>query len=110
MNYQYSQTYNKRVLEKAFASRDVKNICEALVSVALNDSDWRWAQNKCLEFLSNESPDVRGLAATCLGHIARIHRQLDKEKVLIALREHLDDNIISGQIADALDDIDMFLR
>ncbi|MCW2291946.1 hypothetical protein M2262_001996 [Pseudomonas sp. BIGb0408] len=110
MNYQDPQPYNKRALEKAFASRDVKSICEALVSVALNDSDWRWAQNKCLEFLRNEIPDVRGLAATCLGHIARIHRQLDKEKVLIALREHLDDNIISGQIADALDDIDMFLR
>lgn len=110
MNYQAPQPYNKRALEKAFASRDVKSICEALVSVALNDPDWRWAQSKCLEFLRNESPDVRGLAATCLGHIARIHRQLDKEKVLIALREHLDDNIISGQIADALDDIDMFLR
>jgi len=110
MNYQDSKSYNKLDLEKAFASRDVKSICEALVFVALNDSDWRWVQNKCLEFLSDESPDIRGLAATCLGHIARIHRQLDKEKVLIALREHLDDNIISGQIADALDDIDMFLR
>lgn len=110
MSYQDFQPYNKRALEKAFALRDVKVICEALVSVALNDSDWRWAQNTCLEFLSNESPDVRGVAATCLGHIARIHCQLDKEKVHIALREHLDDNIISGQIADALDDIDMFLR
>ncbi len=79
------------------------------MSVALNDPDWRWAQSKCLDLLDNESPDVRGLAATCLGHIARIHRQLDKEKVLIALREHLDDSTISGQIADALDDVDMFL-
>lgn len=110
MNYQGSQPINKQAVEKAFASRDVKSICEALVSVALNDPDWRWAQNKCLDFLGNENPDVRGLAATCLGHIARIHRKLDKEKVLIALREHLDDNAISGQIADALDDIDMFLR
>ena len=110
MKCQDSRPYNKRALEKVFASRDVKIICEALVSIALNDSDWRRAQNKCLEFLSDESPDVRALAATCLGHIARIHRQLDKEKVLIAFREHLDDSIISGQIADALDDIDIFLR
>ncbi|MCD5989803.1 hypothetical protein KDX30_18070 [Pseudomonas sp. CDFA 553] len=109
MNYQGPQTINRKAVEKAFASRDVKSICEALVSVALNDPDWRWAQSKCLDLLDNESPDVRGLAATCLGHIARIHRQLDKEKVLIALREHLDDSTISGQIADALDDVDMFL-
>lgn len=61
-NYQDTQPYNKRTLEKAFASRGVKSICEALVFVALNDSDWRRAQNKCLELLSNESSDVRGLA------------------------------------------------
>lgn len=110
MKYQDFQPISKQDIEKAFASSDVKRICKALLSVALNDPDWKWAQNQCLDFLGNESSDVRGLAATCLGHIARIHGQLDKDKVIIALREHLDDNIISGKIEDALDDIDIFLQ
>lgn len=109
MKYQGSEYLSRQAAENVFASKDVANICHALVSIALNEPDWRWAQNKCLDFLSNDSPDVRGLAATCLGHIARVHRQLDKEKVLVALREHLHDNAISGRIEDALDDIDMFL-
>lgn len=108
--YQNYQPIDRKVAEDAFASRDAKNICEALVSVALNDPDWRWAQNQCLYFLGNKSPEIRGLAATCLGHIARVHRQLEKEKVLSALREHLNDDPILGRVEDALDDIGMFLK
>jgi hypothetical protein len=110
MNYQDSQRISKQTAERAFATAEVKCICEALVSIAFYEPDWKWAQNRCLEFLSNENPEIRGLAATCLGHIARTHRQLEKEKVLIALRDHLSDDAISGQVEDALDDIDMFLQ
>jgi len=110
MKYQDPPLFNRQDAEKAFSTTDVKSICEALVSVAFNDSDWKWVQNKCLEFLSKGSPEVRGVAVTCLGHIARIHRQLDKEKVFNALRRYLDDSSISGQVEDTLDDIDMFVQ
>lgn len=110
MNYQDYQRMSKQAAEKAFASNEVKCICEAMVSIAFYEPDWKWVQNKCLGFLNNEKPEIRGLAATCLGHIARIHRQLEKEKVLNALHGLLDDHAISGQVKDALDDIDMFLQ
>lgn len=50
-----------------------------------------------------------GLAATCLGHIARVHGRLDEDKVVVALRERLSDKEIVGRVVDALEDIEMFL-
>ncbi|MFY1942916.1 HEAT repeat domain-containing protein [Achromobacter xylosoxidans] len=88
---------------------DVNVICEALVSIAFGSPDWRWAQDTCLSFLRNENPALRRLAATCLGHIARIHGQLDKEAVVPALRECLQDPEIVGKVEDALDDIRLFV-
>lgn len=95
---------------EVFASGDVGEISAALVAVALNDSNWRWVQNRCLEFLNNDNFEIRGVAATCLGHIARIHGRLDEDKVMPALRERLNDQAISGRIEDAIEDIGMFLR
>lgn len=105
MKYVSPGPFQRTSAEDALASADVKVVCEALVSVAFGSPDWRWAQDICLSFLRNESPDLRRLAATCLGHIARIHGQLDKEAVVLALRECLQDPDIFGQVEDALDDI-----
>ncbi|WP_167080781.1 hypothetical protein [Massilia aquatica] len=52
--------------------------------------------------------NIAGVSATCLGHIARIHRKLEKEKVIAALRMKLDRSEIAGVVEDALDDISTF--
>ncbi|QYJ21362.1 hypothetical protein KYT87_27895 [Achromobacter sp. ES-001] len=109
MDYKDYPKINRNDAEIAFASGDVRSICEALVSVSLYGEDGKWAQNKCLEFLRSENSDIKGVAAIGLGHIARVHRQLDKEKVLAALRRHQHDVAISGQVEDAIDDINMFV-
>ena len=56
----------------------------------------------------NDNPDISGLAAICLGHLARIHGQFEKDKVIPILRSRLNDTAIAGRIEDALDDIKMF--
>jgi hypothetical protein len=96
--------------ERLFASGTSAEICDSLVSVALNDEDWRWSQTQCLKFLEHRDINVRGLAATCLGHIARIHRNLDRELVIKALQQRLQEPEISAQVEDALQDIEMFLH
>ena len=62
-------------------------------------------------FIFFHSPDAQlsGLAARCLGHLARIHRKLDKEKIVHALTLRQNTPEISGRIQDALDDIEMFV-
>lgn len=100
---------SKSQATSAFESGDVNTVCRALVSMAFHESDWRWAQDRCLELLGSDVPAVSGLAATCLGHVARVHRKLDKEIVLQALVSRRSDPDIGGQVEDALDDINMYV-
>lgn len=93
---------------ESLASGDPVDVCKALVAIAFHESDWRWAQDRCLELLRSSDPSISGLAATCLGHIARIHRKIDKDIVLPALQALRADPDIGGRVDDAIDDISMF--
>ncbi len=94
---------------RIFSMGSDDEICDTLLSITLFDEDWSWCQTQCLSFLKHTNPDISGLAATCLDHLARIHHKLDKQLVIPALKQRLTDPKISGRIQDALDDIDMFL-
>lgn len=101
---------DKESAEKIFASNDTKKICHAMVAIALHEQDWKWVQEKCLAFFLSDNPEISGLAAICLGHVARIHGQLEKDKVIPILRRRLNEPEIAGQIEDALSDIEMFAK
>ena len=94
----------------AFSSGKPQKICDALVRVTFNEPDWRWVQDECLRFIDNPNPDVRGLAVTCIGHIARIHGHLDTERVIERLKRIGKDDEIYGRVEDALDDIKTFIN
>lgn len=99
---------NRSEAENIFSRGSTDEICDALLAITFYEEDWKWSQMQCLHFLGHSDSNVSGLAATCLGHIARIHHKLDKELVITALLDRLKDSKISGQIQDALDDIEMF--
>ena len=109
MYYQDVSTITRQEAESAFSSGNSEAICNALVSIAYHDPDWRWVQNRCLLFCKHPDPMVRGLATTCIGHLARIHKVLDLPKVIRILKELQSDSEISGRAQDAMDDIKMFL-
>jgi hypothetical protein len=109
MRYKEPQPISRDAASRVFETGSPEEICDALIGVTFHDPDWRWVQDRCLEFLSHESPDVRGLAATCLGHIARIHRALDQDAVVPALQRLRADPEVGGRAEDALDDIRLFL-
>ncbi len=108
MQFQQISSISKAEATAAFESGDATQICNALVSIACCENDWRWAQDKCLAFLVSSAPEISGLAATCLGHIARIHKLIDKDRVVAALRKQLEHPDIAGRIEDALEDIEKF--
>ncbi|WP_392551273.1 hypothetical protein RHO14_07200 [Orbus wheelerorum] len=108
MEFNNPEPKTKEELELNFASNDVDLIAESLVSLSLYEKDWYWAQNICLYFLDSDNPIISGLAATSLGHIARIHHNLDKQKVLLALEQKVNDPAIRGRVQDALDDIEIY--
>ncbi len=76
---------SRQSAEVVFSSGNEDEICYALVSLAFHESDWLWVQNQCLYFLENGNKNIAGVAATCLGHLARIHRKIEKDKVMAAL-------------------------
>lgn len=94
---------------RAFESGDPDVLSAVLIALAFHEPDWRWAQDRCLEALDHESPVVRGLAATCLGHVARIHKRLDLDRVRPKLEALASDPYAGGRARDALEDIARFL-
>ncbi|GCE14737.1 hypothetical protein [Tengunoibacter tsumagoiensis] len=98
--------------EKIFQSDDIVKICQTLVHLALHDSDWKKVEGYCLELLEHPDAGVRMVAATCIGHLARIHQQLDLDLVLPALYRHQSDTgkYVAGNVNNALDDIEIFMK
>ncbi|MEU8283862.1 hypothetical protein AB0C01_05940 [Micromonospora sp. NPDC048905] len=95
----------------AFDRGDLPAALAAMVGTALyGDGDWREAQELHLRLLEHEDHEASALAATCLGHLARVYRRLDERRVVAALRRALALPHISGTAEDALEDIGMFLH
>ena len=95
--------------EVAFASGVSRDMCMALLRLVYHDDDWQWIQDKCIELSGYPDIDVAGLAITCLGHLARIHRTLELEKVLPVLKELRANPELAGRVDDALSDIEIFM-
>lgn len=97
-------------IEILLKDKNSEKVTDALLSAAYYDPDWLWVQNQCLFFLNHADSNVRVVAATCLGHVARIHKKLDLEIVLSALVPLKHDPQIGPYVQDALDDIRFQLR
>ncbi len=106
--YQEPKPISREQAERTLSSGSPSEISDVLVRLAYHEPDWRWVQNQCVRFLGYPNADVRGLAATCLGHLARIHGTVDKQLVVPALERLLMDPEIAGRAEDALADIKMF--
>jgi len=71
---------------------------------------WRAPQDLCVRLARDEDDDVAGLAVTGLGHLARLHGELDLDVVLPLLHELRDTpGPLAGRAEDALEDIETFL-
>jgi hypothetical protein len=110
MNYHEILPMSRRELETLLESGNETAIVEALLSAAFFDHEWRWVQGTCLRFLEHADLNVRQNAVMCLGHIARIHRNLDLELVLPKLLALKADAEINPWVEDALEDIKCFVR
>ena len=96
--------------ENAVNSKNPEIVCDGLLRLTYHDSDWQRVQNLCLHFIKSENIQIRSLAVTCLGHLARIHHTLDIEQVIPILKNLLQDKEIAGRVEDTLEDIEMFIQ
>jgi hypothetical protein len=110
LQFEHINPLDKQRAEQAFASADTEKIVQALLGTTYHEPDWEWVESRCLQYLESAVPDLRNTAILCLGHLARIHRQLHKAKVIQALSKYLTDPDYTGRIEDAMDDIEMFVK
>jgi hypothetical protein len=89
---------------------DPQAAARALVGAAFHHTDRQAVQDLCLRLLDGQDRPLAAVAATCLGHLARTHRQLDAETVRAALDRQRGDQLIGPRAEDALDDIDQYLN
>lgn len=84
-------------------------VCDAIIRLALNDPDRHWVEGIALALTGSEDPNVRAVAATALGHVARIHGEINVSLVVPALKRLLGDPRTAGRAEDALSDIAIFV-
>ncbi|KRE45524.1 HEAT repeat domain-containing protein [Paenibacillus sp. Soil522] len=110
--YEEIQKYDKDFAIQELKLGDDKRIINALLGLALNEQDWMWVQDICIQFSNHSNYNVRGIAILCFGHLARIHGQLETEKVLPIVKKALNDtnDFVRGQANSALDDIQFFSK
>ena len=95
-------------LAEALDQDSVESICERLPGQAIHGGDPGWLTSLCLRLSHHPSTDVRRAAVVALGHLARIHCDIDRDRVVPRLALLADDALLSGAAADALDDIATF--
>lgn len=104
-------TYSKKKLEAMLRSEDTTVATDALLYLCFNSDDPEWIQVRCIDIIEkHRNDDVRELALTCIGHVARMHSVINKALVIPVILEKLRHSTLSGPAQDALDDIDVFIN
>src|ERR1041384_2894882 len=111
LKYEEIAEWTRDVVERALRDDDPDALLRAVVAVAMHDADWRYAQDLCVRLSSHPHFNVRGNAVLGFGHIARVHRQLDRALVQPIIQAALRDEneYIRGQADCAMDDTASFL-
>lgn len=90
---------------------DAAELVTVPLAAALHWDDAEEAQDICFVLVEHADEKVRGNAVLALGHIARIHGVLDRERAEAVLRQARSDDspYVRGQAEAAGDDIAHFL-
>jgi hypothetical protein len=104
MSFQEQTRLTHAEAEQAFRSDDTASICSAIASVTLTDWDRTWLEGWCVSLSEHPEPAVRQISATCLGHIARRFRTIDRAAVE-ALERLCEDPESRTYAQDSLEDV-----
>ena len=113
MRYKQPGPITPAAAVRVFRAGQPYDIAETLVSLALYEQDADFTLLWCLFFLRHSDDNVAEVAATCIGHIARIHQRINTAAVvpilkIIRAEGRIAGRSVAGTADDALDDIKMF--
>jgi hypothetical protein len=109
MTYEQPERLSRDAALSAIHGSVPERRMEAILSLALYESDWKLVQGECLTLLTDDDADIVNTAILGLGHVARLRRNLDLDLVVPALESLQGDARYAGRVGDALDDIAAFV-
>ena len=83
-------------------------LCLDLVALALSGQDAAEVLRVCVSLSAHSSLEVRGVVASCFGHLARLHGDVDLTLASPALERIATDARLKGRVDDAWEDIRRF--
>lgn len=89
-------------------SKDIEQVCEAIIASAYHISDVQWLIQRYQLLLELDSAEVRGATVSALGHLARLRSGVSSEQLLSILRPLEMDKDIGGRVEDAIEDVQRF--
>lgn len=108
LRYRTPSEISKEAFLHSVEAGEVAPICQAIVDAVHSIDDYDWLYKQLSELLRHSDGQVRGVTATCIGHLARLHRSADRDHLLTLLKPHLSDPEIAGQVEDAIGDVKTF--
>ena len=109
MEYKEFNYSDKLELEKLLSSPNKETKIGAIIGMVNGVDDWVWVQEKLLEFIHDDDFWIAKNAIMGLADIARIHRNLDLDKVERALNE-IKNKDLEGIINSVKDDIEIYIK
>jgi hypothetical protein len=107
MRYEHPRAIPRAEVEQLLAG-SVDEIAQALLGISFFEADRAWVFERLQAVAAHPEAAVRGLVATCVGHIARIDRGIDLARAGPLLDRLATDPEIAGRVADAWEDIERF--
>lgn len=107
--YDEPSDISKVEFSEIVANGTAESKCEAAVRAVHSIADYDWLVAEFKSLLKDPNIEVRGVAATCIGHLARLHDEANKEQLIEILNSVSEDADIQGRVEDAMDDIGIFL-
>lgn len=112
MKYEPIKELSREDVDSIIERNDPSELLYVPVSVSLHSEDWKYAQDICISLSSHPDETVRGNALLGFGHIARIHGELEREKIERLVLDGFKDEsrYVQGHADDAFEDINHFLK
>ncbi|MFI1461233.1 hypothetical protein [Nocardia carnea] len=107
MKYQALDPIDRNDALEKLETGDEQSVVETILRLALHDPGGPWVTEIALNLLGDNSLAIRRAAVLALGHIARLHGEID-ERAVPALQKMLSNPDMRGRAKDALSDIDIF--
>ena len=109
-NYKEPSYIDKENYLAAVGSGNSMEICAATINAVHYINDYDWLVNQLALSIVHNETEIRGVTVTCIGHLARLYEDANREALLALLTPLKNDEELSGRVQDAIDDINTYLK